>query len=77
MHATLTVGPLEATLHLIVAALRQLDRALLAVFTAIWDLQVRAGERARFESLDDAALADMGLTRTDVERETARPFWMG
>ncbi len=68
MHATLTVGPLETTLHLLLAGLRLLDRALLAAFAAIWDLQVRASERARLESLDDRALADMGLTRADVRR---------
>ena len=77
MHATLTAGPLETTLHLLVAVLRRIDRALLAVFATVWEWQVRASERARFESLDDHALADMGLTRADMERETARPFWMG
>jgi uncharacterized protein YjiS (DUF1127 family) len=77
MHATLTTGPFETTLHLLVAALRGIDRALLAVFATVWEWQVRASERTRFGRLDDAALADMGLTRADVERETARPFWMG
>lgn len=41
----------------------------------IWRWQERARERHRLERLDDPALADMGLTRDDVERETAKPFW--
>jgi len=32
-------------------------------------------ERRVLQSLDDAALKDIGLTRADVEGELAKPFW--
>ena len=32
-------------------------------------------ERLALERLDDAALLDLGLTRTDVHKETGRGFW--
>lgn len=34
-----------------------------------------AAERRALAGLDDAALKDLGLSRADVARETARPFW--
>lgn len=39
------------------------------------DWQGRANERHFLAALDDRALADMGLSRADVMRETAKPFW--
>lgn len=33
------------------------------------------GERTALARLDDAALADLGLTRADVAHEAARPPW--
>ncbi|MEJ6781755.1 DUF1127 domain-containing protein [Aminobacter sp. Piv2-1] len=32
-------------------------------------------QRLHLSDLDDKALEDIGLTRRDVERECARPFW--
>lgn len=32
-------------------------------------------QRLDLADLDDAALKDIGLTRRDVERECAQPFW--
>ncbi|MDX2202288.1 MAG: DUF1127 domain-containing protein [Hyphomicrobiaceae bacterium] len=32
-------------------------------------------ERVELSSLDDRMLADIGLTRHDVERESTRGFW--
>lgn len=55
----------------------KIRRALLAMARCIWTWQERASARHRLEGLDDHALADMGLTRGDVARETAKPFWMG
>jgi uncharacterized protein YjiS (DUF1127 family) len=48
---------------------------LLAVFATLlrWDQIAR--ERRSLRALDDRALRDLGLTRTDVEREALRPFW--
>ncbi len=37
--------------------------------------QERASERRHLGQLDDRLLADMGLSRADVERETSIPFW--
>ncbi|TWG97127.1 uncharacterized protein YjiS (DUF1127 family) [Mesorhizobium sp. J18] len=35
----------------------------------------RAQDRRYLSELDDHVLSDIGLTRWDVTRETARPFW--
>lgn len=34
-----------------------------------------ARQRRELASLDDALLADLGLSRYDAQREAARPFW--
>jgi uncharacterized protein YjiS (DUF1127 family) len=48
---------------------------------ALWRWIVRTAETARqrraLARLDDRALRDIGLTRADVEAETAKPFWHG
>lgn len=36
----------------------------------------RAQARHELQSLSDANLRDLGLTRRDAEREAAKPFWM-
>ena len=36
---------------------------------------VAHAQRKQLRSLDDALLADIGLTRAQVEAECARPFW--
>ena len=35
----------------------------------------RYRQRRHLEELDDHQLADVGLTRRDVKRECAKPFW--
>ena len=40
---------------------------------ATW--QERAASRRRLGQIDDWMLKDIGLTRADVARETAKPFW--
>ncbi len=35
----------------------------------------RSQQRRHLAQLDDTALQDIGLTRQDVQRETAKPFW--
>ena len=49
-------------------ALRRLARAVPA-----WPERLR--QRDRLAELTDAQLRDVGLTRADVRRETAKPFW--
>lgn len=46
---------------------RVLDQLLL------W--QARAAERHQLAEMSDHLLKDMGLTRADVSRECAKPFW--
>jgi uncharacterized protein YjiS (DUF1127 family) len=36
----------------------------------------RARSRHELESLSDATLRDIGMTRCDVHRESNKPFWM-
>ena len=49
------------------------------LMTRLFDLlttwQRRAGERRHLMELDNRLLADMGLSRADVEREYRTPFW--
>ncbi len=44
----------------------------IAVILGWWD---RARQRQHLLQLDDRLLRDIGLTREDVEREAAKPFW--
>ena len=40
-----------------------------------WQWWDRAWQRHHLLQLDDHLLKDIGLTRGDVEREAAKPFW--
>lgn len=48
---------------------------LTAAFGRLMAWQRRAEMRHRLASLDDHMLADMGLTRADVDAEVTKPFW--
>ena len=39
------------------------------------DWSQRSRQRRTLASLNDTALRDIGLTRDDVRREVAKPFW--
>ncbi len=41
-------------------------------FLEVWALH---RERRALQSLDDAALKDIGITRADVDGEVGKPFW--
>ncbi|WP_084462615.1 DUF1127 domain-containing protein [Oceanibaculum pacificum] len=49
--------------------------------TALVDLlllwQERAGQRHHLASLDDRALRDVALSRSDIQGEIRKPFWRG
>jgi uncharacterized protein YjiS (DUF1127 family) len=44
-------------------------------FETALDWHQRARERKTLASLDNRMLADIGVTRADVWRETNKPFW--
>jgi uncharacterized protein YjiS (DUF1127 family) len=54
---------------------RKILRAVTAGFDLILAWQERATERAHLAALDDRLLRDIGLSRSDVEREVSLPFW--
>ena len=45
------------------------------LFGLLTTWQRRASERRHLMRLDDRLLADIGLSRADVEREYRTPFW--
>ena len=47
-------------------------RGILATLV-LW--QERAAQRHRLADIADRQLADVGLSRADVRREAAKPFW--
>lgn len=60
------------------AAVRVLTTIARPVFGAMeramaW--QDRWRQRQALQSLDDFLLKDIGLTRSEVERESTKPFW--
>ena len=54
------------------------ERLVLLPFSALEVLmtwQERASQRQCLRQMDDRLLADMGLSRADVDREASIPFW--
>ncbi len=49
--------------------------ALVSVFNKLCLWQRRADTRHRMMHLDDHALADIGLSRTQAHAEALKPFW--
>ena len=45
------------------------------VFDTMQTWQERAAQRHALRGLDARGLADIGLTRADVELEASKPFW--
>ena len=50
-------------------------RRLRALAASVGGWMAQRAARWRLARLDDRTLQDLGLTRGDVEREFARPFW--
>ena len=49
--------------------------ALVRFVDLIWAWRANARSRCALSQLTDHALKDIGLTRCDVDRECAKPFW--
>jgi len=47
--------------------------ASIAHTLSVWRTRIR--DRQRFAALEQRDLRDLGLSRTDVEHELAKPFW--
>ena len=50
------------------------------LFASVWETlcfwQTRIQGRTRLAALDDRMLKDIGLSRSQAYRETAKPFWL-
>jgi uncharacterized protein YjiS (DUF1127 family) len=55
--------------------LRRLDRAFAAAFDRFLVWQDRIRSRRMLRGLDDHMLRDIGIDRSDAEREGSMPFW--
>ncbi|HEX6981049.1 MAG TPA: DUF1127 domain-containing protein [Alphaproteobacteria bacterium] len=52
-----------------------LKSGAIAAADSVTDWQERARARHELGRIDDRVLRDIGLTRLDIARETAKPFW--
>ena len=50
-------------------------RSSLLALVRFWLVQARSRRQLRLMLSDPRALADLGLTREQAERESIRPFW--
>lgn len=68
-------------MHAVVSRSRPFRAAPLAAALRLVAWGARCLERARqrrlLAELDDRRLRDLGLSRADVAREAAKPFWLG
>ena len=46
------------------------------IFATVIEWHERARQRRHLSELDDRMLQDIGVTRADVGREIAKPFWV-
>ena len=58
-----------------VAARFGIGAGLEAVASAFYEWRDRVRQRKMLAGLDDRLLSDIGLSRSDVEREVQKPFW--
>jgi uncharacterized protein YjiS (DUF1127 family) len=56
-------------------SLKGLATLIIRVSDTLLDWQERARQRHRLGEMDDHLLRDIGLSRADLEHETAKPFW--
>ena len=55
----------------------ELQAWTVGLFDRLIAWQGRAAERAQLAAMDDRLLRDVGLSRSDIEREYVKPFWRG
>ena len=55
--------------------LRALGALLVRFVDIILDWQERAQQRRHLSGLDDHLLNDIGISRSDVDAESTKPFW--
>lgn len=56
-------------------SLKGLGTLIIRVSDTLLDWQERARQRHRLGEMDDHLLRDIGLSRADLEHESAKPFW--
>ena len=56
-------------------SLNGLAALIVKVSDTLLDWQDRARQRHRLGEMDDHLLRDIGLSRADLEHESAKPFW--
>ena len=56
-------------------SLKGLGTLLVKASDTLLDWQDRARQRHRLGEMDDHLLRDIGLSRADLEHESAKPFW--
>lgn len=49
---------------------------IVRIIATLHQWQERARQRQALRELDERMLRDIGLTPSDVDRETRKPFWM-
>ena len=52
-----------------------IESGIVSIFDLLMDWQERASMRGNLKSLDHRMLKDIGLSSSDVNRETEKPFW--
>ena len=56
-------------------SLKGLGALIVKASDTLLDWQDRARQRHRLGEMDDHLLRDVGLSRADLEHESAKPFW--
>ncbi len=54
---------------------RIVHRTRRGLWDTLLDWQERAAQRRRLAAMSDLMLGDIGLSRADIARERAKPFW--
>lgn len=54
---------------------RRMSRFMVAMFDTLLEWRERGDQRRRLRSLGERTLRDLGLSRSDAEREGRKPFW--